>query len=160
VVLLFGGGLAIANAFQRTGLTGYIAMEFQYLAGLHVYLLLSLIVVFTIALTEVTSNTATATLLVPVMGAVAASMGINPLGPMIAAGIASSYAFMLPVATPPNAVAYGSGCFSIRDMALAGIWINLFCFIVIPLFIYILIPLFWGEDLSVLPEWAGTALGT
>lgn len=154
VVLLFGGGLAIANGFQKTELTKFIALEFQNFQGLHTYLLMTLIVVFTIALTEVTSNTATATLLVPIMGAVAVAMGLNPLGPMIAAAIAASYAFMLPVATPPNAVAYGSGCFSIKDMALAGIWINLASFLIIPLVLYFFIPLFWGQDLNVLPAWA------
>ena len=154
VVLLFGGGLAIANGFQRSGLTLYIAQQFQHLAGLHIYILITLIVVFTIALTEVTSNTAVATLLVPIMGAVAMAMGINPLGPMIAAAIAASYAFMLPVATPPNAVAYGSGCFTIKNMAIAGIWINLACFVLIPVIIYFLIPLFWGENLSATPQWA------
>lgn len=154
VVLLFGGGLAIANGFMKTELTHYIAQQFQHLAGLHVFLLIGLIVVFTIALTEVTSNTATATLLVPVMGAVALAMGINPLGPTIAAAAAASYAFMLPVATPPNAVAYGSGCFTIKDMALAGCWINLASFIIIPVCLYLLIPLFWGENLSVTPQWA------
>lgn len=154
VVLLFGGGLAIANGFLKTDLTHYIALQFQSLQGLHVYLLITLIVIFTIALTEVTSNTATATLLIPVMAAVALAMGINPLGPMIAAAIAASYAFMLPVATPPNAVAYGSGCFTIIDMAKAGIWINLVCFIIVPVTIYFIIPLFWGENLNVAPDWA------
>jgi sodium-dependent dicarboxylate transporter 2/3/5 len=154
VVLLFGGGLAIANGFMKTELTHYIAHQFQYLAGVHVLLLIGLIVIFTIALTEVTSNTATATLLVPVMGAVALAMNINPLGPMIAAAVAASYAFMLPVATPPNAVAYGSGCFTIKDMALAGVWINLTSFVIIPLALYVLVPLFWGENLNVTPDWA------
>jgi sodium-dependent dicarboxylate transporter 2/3/5 len=153
VVLLFGGGLAIANGFQKTGLTQYMALQLQGLAGLHVYVLITFIVVFTIALTEMTSNTATATLLVPIMGSVALAMGINPVGPMIAAAIAASYAFMLPVATPPNAVAYGSGCFTIKDMALAGIWINLASFIIIPLILSLLIPFFWGENLHTLPEW-------
>ncbi|MDL2317329.1 DASS family sodium-coupled anion symporter [Desulfovibrio sp. OttesenSCG-928-A18] len=158
VVLLFGGGLAIANAFQKTELTVYIANEFTNLQGLHLYLLLTLICVFTITLTEVTSNTATSTLLVPIMGAVSIAMGINPIGPMVAAAIASSYAFMLPVATPPNAVAYGSGCFTIKDMAMAGIWINLACFLLIPIVMYTLIPLFWGENLSIVPQWALDAL--
>ena len=115
---------------------------------------MTLIAVFTITLTEVTSNTAVATLLVPVMGAVALAMNINPIGPMLAVGIAASYAFMLPVATPPNAVAYGSGCFTIKNMAFAGIWINMFCFVLIPAVIYFLVPLLWGENLLVTPEWA------
>ncbi len=154
VVLLFGGGLAIANGFQATQLTKYIAEEFANLRGLHVYVLMTLIVIFIIALTEVTSNTATATLSVPIMGTVAMALGINPLGPMIAAAIAASYAFMLPVATPPNAVAYGSGCFTIKNMLMAGVWINLVSFILIPLTLYLLLPLFWGESLTAIPAWA------
>ncbi len=154
VVLLFGGGLALANGFQETELTHYIAKQFINFQGLHSYLLITIIVIFTIALTEVTSNTATSTLLVPIMGTVAIAIGVNPIGPMVAAAIASSYAFMLPVATPPNAVAYGSGCFTIKDMAMAGLWINLFCFLIIPLVLYFLIPLFWGENLNVTPDWA------
>ncbi len=154
VVLLFGGGLALANGFQETELTHYIAGKFIHFEGLHAYVLITIIVIFTIALTEVTSNTATATLLVPIMGTVAIAIGVNPIGPMVAAAIASSYAFMLPVATPPNAVAYGSGCFTIKDMALAGLWINLFCFVIIPLVLYFLIPLFWGENLNITPDWA------
>ncbi|MDR2504161.1 MAG: DASS family sodium-coupled anion symporter [Deltaproteobacteria bacterium] len=159
VVLLFGGGLAIANGFQKTELTQYIALQFQNLAGLHVYILLTLIVILTNALTEDTSNTATATLLVPVMGAVSLAMKINPLGPMLAAAIAASYAFMLPVATPPNAVAYGSGCFTIKDMAKAGMWINLISFMFIPLTIYLLLPLMWGENLTVTPQWVYAPAG-
>lgn len=154
VVLLFGGGLALANGFQQTELTHFIASQLKNLQGMHAYLLITIIVIFTISLTEVTSNTATATLLVPIMGTVALAIGINPLGPMVAAAVASSYAFMLPVATPPNAVAYGSGCFTIRDMAVAGVWINLFCFLIIPIVLYFLIPLFWGENLNVTPDWA------
>ena len=158
VILLLGGGLAIAKGFQSSGLTLYLAEQFKLLQGLPNYLFITAIVIAVIALTEVTSNTATASLLVPVMGTVAIAIGVNPLGPMAAAGIAASYAFMLPVATPPNAVAYGSGCFTIIDMARAGMWINVFCFVLVPCAIYILIPLFWGENLNAIPEWALTAI--
>ncbi|MDR1727488.1 MAG: DASS family sodium-coupled anion symporter [Acidobacteriota bacterium] len=153
VVLLFGGGLAIAHGFAVTGLTQYAADAFGDLRGVHAYVFMSLVVVFTILLTEVTSNTATATLMVPLMGTVGVALGMNPLGPMLAAAVAASYAFMFPVATPPNAVAYGSGCFSIRDMALAGVWINLVSFVLIPAAVYLLLPLFWGQPLDALPSW-------
>ena len=154
VVLLFGGGLALANGFQQTELTHYIAQQLVHLQGMHSYLFITIIVIFTISLTEVTSNTATATLLIPIMGTVAIAIGINPIGPMVATAFAASYAFMLPVATPPNAVAYGSGCFTIKNMAMAGLWINLFCFVIIPVTLYLLIPMFWGENLNMVPEWA------
>lgn len=65
---------------------------------------------------------------------------------------------MLPVATPPNAVAYGSGCFKIKDMAKAGIWMNVVSVIVVPLLVYLILPLVWGERLDAVPEWAGQAL--
>lgn len=159
VVLLFGGGLALANAFQQTELTLYIAQEFKNLTGLHTYILMTIICIMTIALTEVTSNTATATLMTPIMGTVAVALGLNPIGPMLAAAISASYAFMLPVATPPNAVAYGSGCFTIRNMAASGMWINMVSFILIPLTIYVLVPLLWGENLNILPEWAKVITG-
>lgn len=158
VVLLFGGGLAIAAGFQQTGLTGYIAHAFDNLQGMHVYLLLTLVVVVTGTVTEMTSNTATANLFIPIMGAVALALGLNPLGVMIATGIAASCAFMLPVATPPNAVAYGSGCFKIKDMAKAGIWMNVVSVIIVPLLVYLILPLVWGERLDAVPEWAGQAL--
>lgn len=154
VVLLFGGGLAIAAGFQQTGLTGYIAHAFDNLHGMHVYLLLTLVVMVTGCVTEMTSNTATANLFVPIMGAVALALGLNPLGVMIATGIAASCAFMLPVATPPNAVAYGSGCFRIKDMAKAGVWMNVVSIIIVPLLVYIILPVFWGEPLNVVPDWA------
>ena len=154
VIVLLGGGFAVAKGFQVTGLTAYVADQFTLLKGLPNYWFMTAIVIATIALTEVTSNTATATLLVPVMGTVAMAIGVNPLGPMTAAAIAASYAFMLPVATPPNAVAYGSGCFTIVDMARAGMWINVFCFVLVPATLYFLIPLFWGENLTVVPDWA------
>jgi len=154
VIVLFGGGLALANAFQQTELTHYVALHLKNLEGMHVYLVLTLVVLLTGTLTEITSNTATATLMVPVMAAVSLAMGINPLGPMMAAAIVCSYCFMLPVATPPNAVAYATGCFSIKDMAKAGICVNLLSFLLIPIVLYFLIPFFWGQDLSITPEWA------
>ena len=154
VLLLFGGGLALANGFMQTELTHYVAQHLKNLQGIHVFLVLTVVVLLVGTLTEITSNTATATLMVPVMGAVSLAMGINPLGPMMAAALVCSYCFMLPVATPPNAVAYATGCFSIKDMAKAGIMVNMVSFLLIPVVVYFLIPFFWGQDLSVTPEWA------
>ena len=157
VVLLFGGGLALANGFSHTDLTGYVGQHLMNLQGVHVFLVLIIVVILGGSLTEIVSNTATATLIVPIMAAVALAMGINPIGPMMAAALVCSYCFMLPVATPPNAIAYATGCFTIKDMAKVGITINLLSLLLIPVVVYFLVPFFWGENLHITPEWAQVA---
>jgi sodium-dependent dicarboxylate transporter 2/3/5 len=154
VILLFGGGLCLADGFQDTGLTKYIAGQLVGLEGMQLILIITAIVALNIFLTEVTSNTAVATLMIPVMGAIAVGMHIHPFGPIVAACIACSYAFMLPVATPPNAVVFGSGAVTIRQMARTGWWLNLLGIIQITLVVYYVMPWMWGIDLSVMPDWA------
>ncbi|WP_246198061.1 SLC13 family permease, partial [Solidesulfovibrio aerotolerans] len=132
----------------------YIAGLLVDLEGMQLIWIIACIVALNIFLTEVTSNTAVATLMIPVMGAIAVGMKINPLGPIVAACIACSYAFMLPVATPPNAVVFGSGAVTIRQMARTGLWLNILGIIQITLVVYFLMPWAWGVDLSVLPDWA------
>ncbi|HCR13911.1 SLC13 family permease [Solidesulfovibrio sp.] len=154
VILLFGGGLCLADGFQDTGLTKYIAGLLVDLEGMQLVWIIACIVALNIFLTEVTSNTAVATLMIPVMGAIAVGMKINPLGPIVAACIACSYAFMLPVATPPNAVVFGSGAVTIRQMAKTGFWLNILGIIQITLVVYFLMPWVWGVDLTTLPSWA------
>ncbi|WP_321491392.1 DASS family sodium-coupled anion symporter [uncultured Desulfobacter sp.] len=154
VILLFGGGLAIANGFTRTELAAYIAGQLGALQGASLLVFVGVVVLITIFLTEITSNTATATLLVPIMGSAAIAMGVHPFATIVGACVAASYAFMLPVATPPNAVVFGSGCISIRQMARAGLWLNVFGAILITVFVVYLLPLLWGIDLSHVPNWA------
>ena len=154
VILLFGGGLALADGFQTTGLAAWIAQQLTSLQGADMVVFIGVVVLMTIFLTEVTSNTATATLLVPVMGSAAVALAINPIGPIVAACVAASYAFMLPVATPPNAVVFGSGCVTIPQMARAGLWLNLIGTVLITVLIVWLLPLLWGIDLATLPAWA------
>ncbi len=154
VILLFGGGLCLASGFQQTGLTQYIAGLLVDLQGMQLIWIIVCVVALNIFLTEVTSNTAVATLMIPVMGAIAVGMQINPLGPIVAACIACSYAFMLPVATPPNAVVFGSGAVTIRQMAKTGLWLNLLGIIQITLVVYYLMPWVWGVDLHTMPSWA------
>nr|WP_319493688.1 DASS family sodium-coupled anion symporter [uncultured Desulfobacter sp.] len=154
VILLFGGGLAIANGFTRTELATYIAGQLGALEGTSLFVFVGVVVLITIFLTEITSNTATATLLVPIMGSAAIAMGVHPFATIIGACVAASYAFMLPVATPPNAVVFGSGCVSIRQMARAGLWLNIVGTILITVFVVYLLPLLWGVDLSTVPLWA------
>lgn len=159
VVVLFGGGLALTAGVSKVGLAHWLAGYISLLGGLTMLLLAVVIVLATIFLTELTSNTATATLLVPIMGATALVMGLHPYGVMVATCVATSYAFMLPVATPPNAVVYGSGYIRIHQMAGAGLWLNVIGAVLILLFVYTLLPLVWGIDLGSVPEWAVQAGG-
>ena len=157
VVLLFGGGLALTGGVSSSGLDVWLTGQFTLLNGLTLVVIILIVTTAAIFLTEVTSNTATATLLVPVMGTVAIAMSLNPLGPMIAAGVATSYAFMLPVATPPNAVVFGSGQVTIAQMAKVGLWLNLAGIALITLFVMVFLQLIWGIDLNTLPAWATLA---
>jgi solute carrier family 13 (sodium-dependent dicarboxylate transporter), member 2/3/5 len=144
VVLLFGGGLALADAFKKTGLVDWMAASLSGLSGMHGLIVLLAVVSLVIFLTEVTSNTATATMLMPVMAALAVAAGIHPLLLMAPAAIAASCAFMLPVATPPNAIVFGSGSVTIPQMARAGIWLNLASILLIAAMSYWIMPLVWG----------------
>jgi sodium-dependent dicarboxylate transporter 2/3/5 len=97
-----------------------------------------------IFLTELTSNTASATMLMPVMFALATALLVNPLLLMVPAAIAASCAFMLPVATPPNAIVFGSGYITIPQMARAGIWLNIVSIILVTAIGYLMVPLIWS----------------
>jgi len=125
VLLLFGGGIAIANAFVQSGLAEIIAHELGGLASLPTWALILSVCLAVTFLTEVTSNTATASLLMPVLAVTASTTGLSPMLLMIPAVLSSSCAFMLPVATAPNAIVFGSGKVSIREMAHAGFVLNL-----------------------------------
>ena len=115
--------------------------------------LISAVVLLTIFLTEVTSNTATSAMLIPIISGVAISMSIHPYGPVVAVCIAASYAFMLPVATPPNAVVFGSRQVTITQMVRAGLVLNIFGWLLITLVVALLLPLFWDIDPAALPSW-------
>ncbi|MCB9101694.1 MAG: DASS family sodium-coupled anion symporter [Anaerolineales bacterium] len=154
VVVLFGGGLALTAAVSATGLDTWFTSQFTLLNGLALAIVIFLVTTAAIFMTEVTSNTATATLLIPAMGAIGVAMGVHPYGLMIAAGVATSYAFMLPVATPPNAVVFGSGQVTIAQMSKVGIWLNLVGIVLITLFVMLFLQLIWGIDLNTVPDWA------
>ncbi len=125
ILILFGGGLSLAAAIGQTGLDESIGNLVLALGGWPVVLLLTVAVALVIMLTEITSNTATAAAFLPVLGAAAIGLGHDPLLFAAAATLAASCAFMLPVATPPNAVVYSSGLLTVPMMARAGIWLNL-----------------------------------
>ncbi len=131
VLLLFAGGIAIANAFVQSGLADIIAAELGGLVELPKWLLILSMCLAVTFLTEVTSNTATASLLMPLLAATAVATGISPMLLMVPAAMSASCAFMLPVATAPNAIVFGSGKVSIKDMARAGFVLNLIGAVVI-----------------------------
>jgi sodium-dependent dicarboxylate transporter 2/3/5 len=125
VLLLFGGGFAIADAFRSSALDQWMAGNLQGLAGLPLPMVILSICLITTFATELTSNTATATLLMPVMAALSVVLHVHPYLLMVPATLSASCAFMLPVATPPNAVVIGSGKVTARDLCREGIWLNL-----------------------------------
>jgi sodium-dependent dicarboxylate transporter 2/3/5 len=125
LLILFAGGIAIANAFVQSGLADIIAAELAGLVQLPKWLLILSLCLAVTFLTEITSNTATASLLMPLLAATAVTTGINPMLLMVPAALSASCAFMLPVATAPNAIVFGSGKIRIKDMARAGFVLNL-----------------------------------
>ncbi|MDY0405057.1 DASS family sodium-coupled anion symporter [Virgibacillus sp. 179-BFC.A HS] len=151
ILLLFGGGLAIAAGFTESGLSKWIGEQLAALEGMNIIIVLLIVTALVIFLTEITSNTATANMMYPIMAALAIALGIHPFSVMIAAGVAASCAFMLPVATPPNAVVFGSGYLRIPDMAKAGLALNIVGIILVTAAVYWLIPLAWGIDITHMP---------
>lgn len=152
ILLLFGGGLAIAAGFVDSGLSDWIGGQLTALQGVNILIVILVVATLVIFLTELTSNTATASMMYPIMGSLAIALGVHPYGLMIAAGVAASCAFMLPVATPPNAVVFGSGYLRIPDMAKAGFALNIIGIVIVTLGIFVLLPLLWGIDLTHLPD--------
>ena len=159
VLLLFGGGLAIASGFEETGLAQWIGGLLSAFQGVSVALVIGVIVVLTIFLTEVTSNTATTAMLMPILASLAVGLSIHPYAVMIGAATAASFAFMLPVATPPNAIVFGSGYITIPQMAKTGAGLNLIGILLITLLTLSWLPLIWGIDVTRLPQWAGLLVG-
>jgi len=133
VLLLFGGGLALAGLMSSSGLAEALATGLEGAGSWPVPLFIVLVVGLIIALTEVTSNTATAAAFLPLLGALALSLGLAPEALVVPAALAASCAFMLPVATPPNAIVFGANRLTVADMARAGLVINLMAWALISL---------------------------
>lgn len=147
VLLLFGGGLTLSNQFTETGLSQWIGQSVQGLTGLPVLVVLAAVTVIIVLLTELTSNTATSAAFFPIMGAIAVGLGIDPLLMTIVVTLAVSMAFMLPVATPSNAVAFASGELRIQQMIRAGIWLNILGFVLTMVAVLTLVPWVFGVGL-------------
>ena len=154
IVLLFGGGFALAAGFQRTGLAQLIGDQFQALGGLPPFVMILLVCLTLTFLTELTSNLATTEMILPILAAVAVATEIHPLILMIPATLSASCAFMMPVATPPNAIVFGSDRLSVGEMARVGIVLNLVGALVIATVVYTIGTVVFDIDPTVLPEWA------
>ncbi|MEQ8239254.1 MAG: DASS family sodium-coupled anion symporter [Cyclobacteriaceae bacterium] len=152
IILLFGGGMALAKGFTETGLADWIAAQMTNMDSLSMILLILVLVTIVNLLTEITSNLATTAMLLPVLAPMAISFDLHPLMIMVPVTVAASCAFMLPVATPPNAVVFGSGYLRIPDMVRAGAMMNALSIVVITLATYFLLPLLWEIDPHVFPD--------
>lgn len=141
VIILFGGGMALAKGFVDSGLSVWFGNNLTSLNGLPMILLILSIVTSVNFLTEMTSNLATTAMLLPVLAAIGIEMNIDPLILMISATMAASCAFMLPVATPPNAIVFGAGYLRIPDMIKKGFWLNIISIILISLMVYYFVPI-------------------
>ncbi len=148
VLLLFGGGLSLAAAMKASGLDVWIGERMGGLSGVPIWVLIGLIALTVVFLTELTSNTATTAALVPVLGSAAEGLGVHPMLLMLPAGVVASYAFMLPVATPPNAIVFSSGRLRIQQMAKAGILMNIIGALIISLVVATIADDLLGVDLE------------
>ncbi|WP_142785355.1 SLC13 family permease [Changchengzhania lutea] len=158
IVFLFGGGFALAKGFLDSGLSNYIGNLLAGAGNFSPTMLVASLTVIMSLLTEFTSNTATTEMMLPIISGLATEIKINPLLIMLSVTLAASMAFMLPIATPPNAIVFGTGKLKMAQMIKTGLFINLFAIIIITI-----LTLTWGAlifdiDPRVFPEWANQAV--
>lgn len=146
IVLLFGGGMALALGFETSGLAVWIGSQMTSLGSASLIVLLLILVASVNFLTEITSNLATTAMLLPVLISLATAVGVHPYLLLVGATLAASCAFMLPVATPPNAVVFGSGYLKIEDMVKKGFAMNIISILIITLFVFYVLPFLWELD--------------
>mgnify|MGYP001223674120 FL=1 len=143
ILLLFGGGMALAIGFQSSGLALWIGEQLKSLQTFPLIALLLIIIASVNFITEITSNIATTALMLPILASLAHAIDVHPFFLLVGATVAASCAFMLPVATPPNAIVFGSGHLKIEDMVKKGLWMNFISIIILTLMVYYLLPLIW-----------------
>jgi sodium-dependent dicarboxylate transporter 2/3/5 len=153
IVLLFGGGFALAQGFKTSALDQWLGHQIEGVANLPPLWIIAVICLGVTFLTELTSNTATAQMFLPILGSLAEVIRVNPLALMIPATLSCSFAFMLPVATPPNAIIFGTERLSIRDMARVGIWLNLIGVVIVTTAVFTIGKLVFGLSLTEVPAW-------
>ena len=144
ILLLFGGGMALAKGFDSSGLAVWIGNQMNFFSDIPLIILLLVLIAMVNFLTEITSNLATTAMLLPVLVALANTIDINAYYLLVGATVAASCAFMLPVATPPNAVVFGSKILNIDDMIKKGFWMNIISIFILTAAVYWILPLIWG----------------
>jgi len=154
IVLLFGGGFALASGFKESGLSMWFGEQLSFISTAHPIIVILAICLMMTFLTELTSNTATTEMLLPVLAGIAMTSNINPLLFMLPATLSASMAFMLPVATPPNAIIFGTNRIRMLDMARTGLILNIAGAVVITLATYYLATEIFDINLNEFPEWA------
>jgi solute carrier family 13 (sodium-dependent dicarboxylate transporter), member 2/3/5 len=154
ILLLFGGGFAMANGFQESGLTAWLGEQLSVFSVLPFIVIVAMICLLTTFTTEFASNTAMATTLLPILASLGIALNINPMLLMIPATISASTAFMLPVATPPNAIVFGSGYIRIRDMVKIGIVMNIIGLVLITFLVYFFAAPVFNISWTDFPAWA------
>ncbi|MGW7977276.1 SLC13/DASS family transporter [Staphylococcus xylosus] len=148
VLILFGGGLALAKGISESGLANWLGEQLKLIEGVSPLIIVLVITIFVLFLTEITSNTATATMILPILATLSVAVNVHPLLLMVPAAMAANCAYMLPVGTPPNAIVFGTGRISIKKMASVGFWVNLLSIVVIVLVVYFLVPPVLGIDVT------------
>jgi sodium-dependent dicarboxylate transporter 2/3/5 len=147
ILLLFGGGLCLSAAFLKSGLANTLGGILGNIPVIHPLILLLTVILVISFLTEVASNTAIASLMMPIMAVFGATAGMNPVILMLAAACASSMAFMMPVATPPNAIVYGTGRIAMKSMMKAGLLMNFISALILLFIIGFIVPVVLGVPL-------------
>ena len=143
VLLLIGGGIALANAFIATGLDDLVAEQLIFLEGMNNIITILIIVAVTAVVGEVISNTATAALMIPISASLATSLDFNPILFMVPVTIVTSFSFMMPVSTPPNTIVFASGYVTTSSMVRAGLPLKVIGIAIVTILTIILVPLIW-----------------
>ncbi|MEI4770037.1 DASS family sodium-coupled anion symporter [Psychrobacillus sp. FJAT-51614] len=152
VLLLVGGGLALAAGFNGTDLASWIGNQLLLLEGTSYLMLLAVTTLLGIGMTQMTPNTATVTILVPITAALALAMDVHPLPLMTAVAMGAGFAFMLPIGTPSNAIIFATGKITMMDMLRKGTGLTVLAFILILLFVYFVLPIVFGINQFEYPE--------
>jgi sodium-dependent dicarboxylate transporter 2/3/5 len=143
VLLLLGSGMSFARAVDSSGLSEWVGNQISVFGTLNLFLLLILLVTVVNFLTEIASNMATIAMILPILAPICLEFNLHPFVLMVAASVSASCAFMLPVATPPNAVVFGSGYLKIPDMVKKGFLLNITSILIITIMVYFLLPILW-----------------
>ena len=147
VVVFFGGGLAMAKGFDASGLALWLGSQMEALQPLPLWLILLVVLTVVVLLSEIASNIATASMMMPVLASLAGALGVHPFGLLMSATIAASVGFGLPVATAPNTIVFGSGFLTTRDMARAGFLLDVIAIVLLVVFVYTVMPWAWGIEI-------------